>query len=144
MKSQDYNNHARMHPLYHYVLSLFVLGSLITAFINFGHSLKNGEQVLQATIFVLISISILIITMLVRLYALKAQDRGIRAEESLRHYVLTGRLLDPSLTMRQIVALRFAPDNEFPELCKKAAAEGMKPDDIKKAIRNWKADYNRI
>jgi hypothetical protein len=46
--------------------------------------------------------------------------------------------------MGQIVALRYAEDSEFVDLCKKAAAEGLKPADIKKAIKNWKADHNRI
>ncbi|WP_342046179.1 DUF6526 family protein [Bacillus sp. OTU530] len=144
MKSQDYKNHTRMHPLYHYVLSLLVLGTLIAAVTNMVRAINKGTNILQAVILVFIMIIIIIVTALVRMYALKAQDRAIRAEESLRYYVLTGKLPDPALTMGQIVALRFAEDSEFVDLCKKAAAEGLKPADIKKAIKNWKADHNRI
>ncbi|MDG4657075.1 DUF6526 family protein [Ectobacillus antri] len=144
MKEQNYQNHTRMHPLYHYVLSVLVLGSLVTAIVNLFRAINSNEQVLTAVILVLLAAALLITMALVRLYALKAQDRAIRAEESLRHYVLTGKLPNPSLTMGQVVALRFASDSEFPALCEKAAAEGMKPDDIKKAIGQWKADYNRI
>ncbi|MBO9128391.1 DUF6526 family protein [Bacillus sp. 165] len=144
MKSQDYKNHTRMHPLYHYVLLLLVLGTLVAAVTNVVRAINDGANILQAVILVLIMIIIVIIAALVRTYALKAQDRAIRAEESLRHYVLTGKPLDSALTMGQIVALRFAADTEFPDLCKRAASEGLKPNDIKKAIKNWKADHNRI
>lgn len=144
MKSQDYKNHTRIHPLYHYVLSLLVLGTLIAAVTNMVRAINKGTNILQAVILVFIMIIIIIVTALVRMYALKAQDRAIRAEESLRYYVLTGKLPDPALTMGQIVALRFAEDSEFADLCKKAATEGLKPADIKKAIKNWKADHNRV
>ncbi|MCP5111202.1 MAG: hypothetical protein GY953_10235, partial [bacterium] len=79
-----------------------------------------------------------------RLFPLKAQDRAIRAEENLRHYVLTGKLLDPQLTTRQVVGLRFAADEEFVELAQKAAAENLSEDAIKKAIKNWRADTYRV
>jgi hypothetical protein len=144
MKSQDYKNHTRIHPVYHYVLSLLLLVTLITAIINMVRAISAGTNILQAIILVLMMIMTVIITVLVRVYALKAQDRAIRAEESLRYYVLTGEVLDPTLSMSQIVALRFAGDSEFADLCKKAAVKGLKPDEIKKAIKNWKADHNRI
>jgi hypothetical protein len=75
---------------------------------------------------------------------LKAQDRAIRAEENLRHYVLTGKLLPTSLTVGQIVALRFAPDAEFPALVNKAATENLPGKAIKASIQNWKADFYRV
>ena len=78
------------------------------------------------------------------MFALKAQDRAIRAEENLRHFVLTGKLLDPKLTLRQIIGLRFAADAEFVALAQKAAASGMSEKDIKKAITQWKADHDRV
>lgn len=77
-------------------------------------------------------------------FALKAQDRAIRAEENLRHFALTGRLLDKRLRTGQIIALRFADDTEFLILSEKAANENMKPNEIKKAIINWKADHYRV
>jgi hypothetical protein len=79
-----------------------------------------------------------------RIYALKAQDRAIRAEENLRHFVLTGKLLDARLSIKQIVALRFASDAEFPALAATAADTNMAPDAIKQAIRNWRADLYRV
>jgi ABC-type transport system involved in cytochrome bd biosynthesis fused ATPase/permease subunit len=144
MKTQNYKNHTRIHPLYHYILSLLILVTLIAAITNMVLAINERTNILQAVILVLIMIIIIIVAVLVRTYALKAQDRAIRAEERLRYYVLTGELLDSALSMGQIAALRFAGDNEFADLCKKAAVKGLKPDDIKKAIKNWRADNNRI
>ncbi len=79
-----------------------------------------------------------------RTFALKAQDRAIRAEENLRHFAMSGKLLDPKLDIRQIIGLRFASDEEFLELEKKAVEENLKEDEIKKAVKNWKADTYRV
>lgn len=144
MNKQDYKTHTRMHPIYHYVLTVLVLGTLVAAIVQMVRSINEGANILQAIILFLLMIIIVIIAVLVRFYPLKAQDRAIRAEENLRHYVLTGELLDRKLSMAQVVALRFADDNEFPALSKKAAAENLKPDEIKKAIVNWQADMNRV
>jgi uncharacterized membrane protein len=140
METQNYKNHARMHPIYHYVLSLLVVGGLIASIVY----LFKAEDTFLGVLLMVMSLSLAITFALLRLYPLKAQDRAIRAEENLRYYVLTGKLLDAKLTPGQIVALRFAPDNEFPGLAEKAAAENMKPKEIKQAINNWKADHYRI
>ena len=86
MKSQDYKNHTRIHPVYHYVLSLLVLVTLVAAITNMVLAINEGTNILQAVILVLIMMMIIIVVALVRTYALKAQDRAIRAEESLRYY----------------------------------------------------------
>ncbi len=79
-----------------------------------------------------------------RIFALKAQDRAIRAEERLRHYVLTGRLPDPRFSMRQMVALRFAPDGEFVQLAARAAGDDLSADEIKRAVADWREDHDRV
>jgi hypothetical protein len=81
---------------------------------------------------------------MVRTYALKAQDRAIRAEEQLRHFILTGKPLDSRLNIRQIIALRFASDEELPALAKKAAEENLRSKEIKQQINHWRADNYRI
>jgi hypothetical protein len=73
-----------------------------------------------------------------------AQDRAIRAEEQLRHFVLTGKLLDPRLTIRQIIGLRFAPDDEFVGLVRRAAEQGLSEDAIKREVKNWRGDTYRV
>jgi hypothetical protein len=144
MKNQDYSTHARIHPLYHYVLTLLLLGTLVISIINIVLSFIEGENVLQSILLLLIVVSIIIIAILVRVYPLKSQDRAIRAEENLRHFVLTGQLLNSNLSNGQIIALRFADDKEFPILSERAVEENLHPKEIKKAIVNWKADYNRV
>jgi hypothetical protein len=74
---------------------------------------------------------------------LKAQDRAIRAEENLRYFILTGKRLSKQVSMRQIIALRFAEDEEFVGLTEKAIKENLSPKEIKKSIKNWRPDYHR-
>jgi hypothetical protein len=77
-------------------------------------------------------------------FATKAQDRAIRAEENLRYFVLTGTLLDPRLTIQQIVALRFASDLELVGLVNRSITENLNNDEIKRAIKNWRPDLHRV
>lgn len=139
MKNQDYQSHARIHPLFHYVLLGLLLVTLVVSIINLIESVN-----LQSILLLLIVVTMAVIVVLVRIYPMKNQDRIIRTEENFRYYVLTGKLLDPKLTNGQVIALRFADDEEFPSLCERAVHENMKSDDIKKAIVNWKADHHRV
>jgi hypothetical protein len=79
-----------------------------------------------------------------RIFALKAQDRAIRAEENLRHFAMTGKLLDARLSVKQIVALRFASDGEFTTLAARAANDSLSPTAVKQSIKNWRADEDRV
>jgi hypothetical protein len=92
----------------------------------------------------LISVVLIIIYWYARAFALRAQDRAIRAEENFRHFILTGKPFDNRLRLSQIIALRFAPDDEFPSLAKKAVEEKLRSKEIKVAIQKWKADHNRV
>jgi hypothetical protein len=140
MNSQNFKNHARMHPLYHYILSILLLSTLVGTII---HVIREGFS-LSSMLMLAIVASLIILGIIARTYPLKAQDRAIRAEENLRHFVLTGKLLDSKLTTRQTIALRFASDEEFVELSKQAASQNLKPTEIKKAIKNWKSDFYRV
>ena len=142
MTEQQFANHARMHPLYHYITAPLVLVGLIGSIVN----LVNAEpsNFYSASLIVLAFVILLFIGAMLRTYALKAQDRAIRAEESLRYFILSGKAIDARLRMGQIVALRFASDDEFVALAEKAAAEGLSGKQIKQLIQNWKADYRRI
>jgi len=144
MENQSYKTHVRMDPLYHYVLTVLLLATLVVSIINLVRSLNAEENVMQAVLLLLMTVAIVIIAILVRLYPLKSQDRAIRAEENLRHFVLTGKLLNSNLSNGQIIALRFADEQEYPTLCERAVKENLKPKEIKQAIVNWKADNNRV
>ena len=144
MENQNYSNHRRFAPLYHYVLTTLVTLIMIGAAVNLYKSIGDHERMYSADLILSISIALQIGFYLMRAFSLKAQDRAIRAEENLRHYVLTGKLLDIKLSPKQIVALRFASDEEFAALAKKTVESNMKPDDIKKEIKNWRGDYYRV
>jgi len=141
--SQNYANHRRFVPMYHYVTFSLAVALLIGSIVNLVKSFGT-DNLYSASLIVVAAVVLKSIFFFARVFALRAQDRAIRAEENLRHYVLTGKLLDPKLTTRQIVGLRFAQDAEFVALAQKAVAENLSEDDIKKAITSWKADNYRV
>ena len=131
-----------MHAPFHYVSAPLVVIGLIGSIINLVNC--KPENCYSASLLVLIFFLLLVIGSMVRTYALKAQDRAIRAEEQLRHFILTGKPLDSRLNIRQIIALRFASDEELPALAKKAAEENLRSKEIKQQIKHWRADNYRI
>jgi len=95
-----------------------------------------------------VSLALLVLIFLVRVNPLKAQDRIIRLEETLRYQqVLPPALFQQTSALRpgQIVALRFAPDDELEELVSAVLAGKLnKPGQIKQAIKNWRGDTFRV
>jgi hypothetical protein len=80
---------------------------------------------------------------LVRVFALRLQNRIIRLEMQVRLARL-GREHDlHKLVMPQIVALRFASDAELPALVDRAISENLPADAIKRAVREWQGDHLR-
>ena len=145
MSTQNYKTHRRFVPLHHFVLYPVLFGCIIasvwlvyTAF----YLVHHGR--LTSIVIGALSVSGILLCYYGRAFALKAQDRAIRAEENLRHFALTGKLLDGRLSVSQIIALRFAADTEFLLLAERAAKENMKSRDIKMAIVNWRADNHRV
>lgn len=144
MEEQSYAKHAKFVPLYHVVLFGIVVLTLLGSLFGLYRAPNNGYGRLDAVLITAISVALFLLFGFCRIFPLKAQDRAIRAEENLRHFALTGKLLDPRLSLRQIIALRFASDAEFPALAQRAANESLASDAIKRAVKNWKADYNRL
>lgn len=141
--TQNYSNHIRRHPLFHFFLlpALTIHLGWTIARLWQQPSWDRAEQLLLAA-------ALIVMALLVRTYALRAQDRVIRLEERLRYQrVLPTELAAKAteLPVRFIIALRFAPDEELPELVRQALdGKFAKPDDAKRAIRNWRADYFRV
>jgi hypothetical protein len=142
MKEQNYNNHRRLVWPYHGVTLLSIIVLLIGAIRNVIYS--EWDNLYSASLLVLVALILVSLYIHSRSFALKAQDRAIRAEEGLRHFILTGRVLDPRLTLGQVIALRFASDEEMPGLARRAAEEGLSNDAIKKQIKNWRPDLRRV
>ena len=143
-KVQSYSNHAQVVPMYHYVTFLLLIATLIGSFVNLYESLGDSSRIYSASLLVALTLVTLFLYFFARFFALRAQDRAIRAEEQLRHYVLTGRLLDPRLTVQQIVGLRFASNDEFVALAQRAADQNLPAKEIKQAVRAWRADTHRV
>jgi hypothetical protein len=141
---QSYKNHAQIVFLYHRVLTLVLLLILIGSIVNLNKSWGDSTRFYSASLIVALTVAAMLLFVFVRTFPLKAQDRAIRAEEQLRHYVLAGKLLDRRLTMRQIVALRFASDAEFVALAQRAADQSLSPDAIKRDVKQWRADTYRV
>lgn len=144
MEEQSYAKHAQYVPLFHGVLFGIIVLTLFGSLYGLVRTMGHASGRLEAALLVSLSLAMVILFFFCRVFPLKAQDRAIRAEENLRHYVLTGKLLDKRLSVKQIVGLRFASDDEFPALARRAAEESLTPDAIKRAVKNWKADTDRL
>lgn len=142
MKAQNYSNHKRLRPMFHFFLFALVMAILIGSVINLIKSLGT-EYIYSASLITAIAVVLFFMFFFMRIFALKAQDRAIRAEESVRYFALTGKLPDSRLRLGQIIALRFAPDDEFVALAKRAVDENLSNDAIKRAVKNWKPDHHR-
>jgi hypothetical protein len=144
MKEQNYSNHTRLVKGFHFVLFLTLLIALILSCMHLFHEIGQKKGFCLGVILVLLSISVILTAWFSRVFALKAQDRAIRAEENFRHFILSGKPLNSNLRISQIVALRFASNEEFVDLAKKSADENLTSKEIKMAIKNWKADTHRV
>lgn len=144
-KSQNLGNHARLHPPFHFVLIPLLLANLAFAIYTASHHWPENRSLLLG--WIAMSIALLLLALIARMYSVKVQDRVIRMEERLRY----AALLPPeeleysrSLTVAQIIALRFASDAELPALVKQTSVEGLKPRSIKEKIVHWRGDFLRV
>lgn len=142
MESQNFKNHAKLVKGFHGLLFIAILALLIGALTNL--ILTSSDNLYLASLVVMIALIFLIMAWYVRIFPLKAQDRAIKAEENLRYYVLTGKLFPKELRVSQIIALRFASDEEFLPLVEKALKENLRNKEIKMLITNWKPDFDRV
>ncbi len=144
MKEQKFENHSQIIPAYHYGLLGGILVLIIFSAISLCRHYSAGFGLMLPSLALLGSVLLLAVAFVARACALKAQDRAIRAEENLRYFAITGKLLDSKLRLGQIIALRFAPNNEFVDLAHLAVEKNLSAKEIKQAIKNWKGDYYRV
>jgi hypothetical protein len=140
---QTFANHTRWQPPLHYFVLPVMLINVFWAVIVF---VKDPNR--NSGWWIVVSLALLVLVFFVRLNPLKAQDRIIRLEEKLRYQ----QILSPALYQQtsaldpgQIIALRFAGDDELEELVSAVlAGKFAKNSDIKRAIRHWRADTFRV
>ena len=141
MPEQNFKNHNRLVPLYHFVTSAALLALTIGSFINLFDAEK--DNLYSASLISFLSLILWVMYWYIRAFALKAQDRAIRAEENFRHFIITGKPFPAGLRMGQIIALRFASDEEFLALAAEAVDKNLDQKSIKMKIKNWRADTHR-
>ncbi len=143
--SQSYSSHARFDPPFHFVLApilLFNLGFSIYTTIH-----QWPQHRILFLWWIVMSVALIVLAGVARGSALKAQDRIIRLEERLRLAALLpanelGR--SHALTEAQLIALRFASDEELPLLSSRALAETLTPKQIQQSIAKWRPDHFRV
>ena len=147
MNKQSYGNHARYHPIYHFFLlpatGLFV-GLSVYLFVQ--RALLSGRWA-EGMYFLLAALIAVVVVVLVRSNPLRVQERVIRSEIKLRYLAATGHHLDGAekgLRTSQMTALRFASDEELPQLVEQTVREELPAGEIKKRIRKWKRDHHQI
>jgi hypothetical protein len=140
---QSFENHAKIVPLYH----RWMTGLLVLPTLYFGYRAAFDFSVDRLALF-LFAVGGVLAAFYARAFPLGVQDRVIRLEERLR----LERLLPPDLanrigelTTNQLVGLRFASDEELPELVRRVLAEKITDrTEIKRAIKKWRPDDARI
>jgi Family of unknown function (DUF6526) len=140
---QTYANHTRFHPPFHFFLAP---GSIVLLILTIVNVVRHYDR-LDAWILLLMGMLFFVAVFLIRLNPLRAQDRLIRLEERLRLEALLSAQLSArigELTEAQLIALRFASDQELPTLVEKVLAAKMPAKDIKRAIVTWRADTFRV
>lgn len=141
-KTQNYGNHARIVPAYHFLAFGILVVNLIWTGIRVFRAM-SFDSVLAC----LLALALLLIFFYARLFALTVQDRVIRLEMRLRLSQMLPPELRPRIndfTVPQLVGLRFASDAELPDLARKVLTDNI--DDrnaIKKMVRDWQADVLR-
>jgi uncharacterized membrane protein len=144
-KLQSFQNHARFDPPFHFFLAPLSLLNIIFAICATVHAWPVHNCLYLW--WIVMSIVLFVLTGIMRMYALKNQDRLIRLEEQLRLADLLPEDqlgLIEALTIDQFVGLRFASDAEVASLAQRAVAENLDRKQIKQAITNWRPDNHRI
>jgi hypothetical protein len=141
-RDQNYSSHRRYHPWHHFVVQPILIANMVVQVQRYIE-LRDWYQFWQ----MLLGIGLVLFAFTARGMALKAQDRVIRLEERMRLMeLMPGQAAAiNSLRTGQLIALRFAPDNEVPALFNRiVAGELVKPDQIKREIKVWRPDYLRV
>ena len=142
-QSQIFATHRRWLPAWHFFVIPVLTGNVVANAVNLVRvpSVANAWGVIVA-------LALVTGIVLSRVMSLRAQDRIIRLEERTRlERVLPGDLRGRvgEVTERQLIALRFAPDDELPDLTRRALAGELRTTgDIKRAIRTWRPDHFRV
>jgi Family of unknown function (DUF6526) len=149
MAEQPTKNTPMFYPWHHFVLlpaALILAGYAIRRYLDVAGSDDDIAR-LWFTIMGLGVVGLGVLVMLRQHYALQLQDRLIRLEVRQRYFEITGQSLRPleaQLQLSQLLALRFAGDEELPGLVQAAIREKLSSKDIQARIRHFQFDHLRV
>lgn len=141
---QSFKNHIRFYTPHH-----FIYYPVILAFIGFSiyFIFTTPDKLIWCFISAIFVVLFCLAFMLRQHYALTLQNRIVRLEVHYRYFSITGKRLenyDDQLHDEQLFALRFSSDEELKELVERTMLQNLSGKEIKKTIKNWKGDYNRV
>ena len=140
--SQSFASHARFVPGYHFLTSALLLGNLVYAVPHLWRHRTPG-----AIAYLGMSVALVLLFAYIRAFAVGNQDRIIRLEETLRMERLLPADLKArigELGRRQLIGLRFASDGELADLVRQTLDKQLSQNDIKRAVKQWRADHHRV
>src|SRR5579871_298134 len=142
-EQQNYSNHGKFFPPFHFFAAPILLANLIWSFFRLKPSGYSAYSIFS----VFVAAALVVTLTVARVMALKVQDGVIRLEERLRYQRLLPADLQPRIddfTIDQYVSLRFASDAELPALARKVLDEKINDRKaIKQLIKVWRPDYLR-
>lgn len=145
MSEQNYKNHRKFYPPHHFIYLPILI---ILEIFGIYKIWDNPENQLTWILFSIVIFLLFYLAFMTRQhYALGLQNRMVMLEFKQRYFEIFGKRSDEvanQLKFSQIAALRFAYDDEFKELLGKALKENISGDEIKRSIKNWRADHQRI
>lgn len=145
MEAQNYKNHIRYYTAHHFVFYPVVILLFIACII--GLCCTTEQHLLWIVLAALTAALGWFSFMTRQHYSLGNQNRIARLELRFRYYVITHKRfeeIEKQLSLSQILALRFASDEELELLIKRAITEKLSPDVIKQSVKNWTPDYMRL
>jgi len=142
-------NPVRYYPLHHFILlplTLLMVGYTIRRYVG----VAGDDSEISRLWFSLAAVTLLFFVTLVMLrqhYALTLQDRIARLEVRQRYFEVSGQRFAPlekELSLKQILTLRLAGDQELPALAQAAAREKLSPEAIQARINDYQFDPMRV
>jgi len=142
-ETQNFGNHRRNYPLYH-----FVAAPLLAIYLVYAVWGLVRAPALPTAMNVVLAAGLVAMLFASRIMALTVQNRVIRLEMTLR----LQRVLGPAaaadalarLPVGRLIALRFASDAELPGLIARVLSQELTTNtEVKQAIREWQPDLLR-
>jgi hypothetical protein len=149
MSEQNFSNHAKSVPAFHFFVGpVLIINVIIHVYLLIKQPMDSAAAIFHGVFGVVLSLALLTLAFLARIFALGVQDRVIRLEERMRYERLLPEDLKPRIgefTIAQLVSLRFASDAELPALARKVLDGKINERKaIKQMVQNWRADYQRV